>query len=179
MSFWRSNPPSNRMFPDPMVSGSSVTSGRCCAAAGSENSTIIKTNASLLLIELEAPYVGRGLPPSLKLRRTSQDPPIVSQWPRCLRRSPVGLRWLAPHERERHRGVARRRLVPEFGQRIEAAIEQMTRPDIRQRLDHRVLDLGMLDLQLRDQPLDSLALQAEVAAGRAAAADDRQRSLLG
>ena len=41
------------------------------------------------------------------------------------------------------------------------------------------LTLGMLELELHDQPLDALALQAQVAAGRTAAADDRQLAFLG
>ena len=45
---------------------------------------------------------------------------------------------------------------------------------LAERLEHRGLDVGMLALELHDQALDALALQAQVAAGRAAAADDRQ-----
>src|SRR5690348_1722068 len=116
MSFWRSKPPSNRMFPDPMVSGSSVTSGRCCAAAGSENSTIIQTNASFLLIELETPLVAVVDSITFVGCRAGAAHDVFD----AARAVFVGL---APHERERHRGEARRRLVPELGERIEAAVE--------------------------------------------------------
>ena len=37
---------------------------------------------------------------------------------------------------------------------------------------------GVLALQIEDEPLDALALQAEIAAGRTAAADDRQADFL-
>ena len=37
--------------------------------------------------------------------------------------------------------------------------------------------LGMLAFELHDQPLDALTLQAEIAARRTAAADDRQLAL--
>ena len=50
----------------------------------------------------------------------------------------------------------------------------MPRHDVAERLQHRLLDAGMLALQVEDQPLDPLPLKAEIAAGRAAAADDRQ-----
>src|SRR5262245_60547066 len=47
-----------------------------------------------------------------------------------------------------------------------------------ERLDHRALDVGMFQLELGDEPLDPLALEAQVAARRTAAADHRQPALL-
>ncbi len=57
---------------------------------------------------------------------------------------------------------------------IEATIEQMARHDVAERLQHRALDARVLALELDDQALDALPLQAEIAARRTAAADDRQ-----
>jgi hypothetical protein len=64
-------------------------------------------------------------------------------------------------------------------QRLQARVEQVARDDVAERGDHRRLDVGVFDLELGDESLDALALQAEVAAGRAAAADDGQARLLG
>ena len=57
---------------------------------------------------------------------------------------------------------------------MESPVEQVAGVDVAEGAQHRVLDLGMLDLELGDEALDALALQAQVAASRAAAADDRQ-----
>jgi hypothetical protein len=48
----------------------------------------------------------------------------------------------------------------------------MARLQVCGRSQHGVLDLGVLYFQLGDEPLDPLALQPEVAAGRATTADD-------
>ena len=68
--------------------------------------------------------------------------------------------------------------IAQFPARVETGVEQVARHDVGQRLEHGVLDAGVLDLEVGDQPLDALPLEAEVAAGRAAAADDRQLPLL-
>src|SRR5688572_3563815 len=70
------------------------------------------------------------------------------------------------------------RAVAEFATRIEARVEQMPRHHVAERLEHRLLDARVLDLEIHDQSLDALALQAEIAACRTAAADDRQLDFL-
>src|SRR5207253_11392460 len=55
-----------------------------------------------------------------------------------------------------------------------ARIEQVSRRDVAERLQHRLLHARMLALELHEQPLGTLALEPEVAARRTAAADDRQ-----
>jgi hypothetical protein len=50
----------------------------------------------------------------------------------------------------------------------------MPRGDIAERLQHRLLDAGVLAFELHQQPLRPLPLQPEVAAGRTAAPDNRQ-----
>jgi hypothetical protein len=50
----------------------------------------------------------------------------------------------------------------------------MTGANVRQCANHRALDVGMLDFELGDEALDALPLEAEIAASRTAAADDRQ-----
>ena len=62
--------------------------------------------------------------------------------------------------------------------RVEPCVEQMARRHVGERLEHRLLHAGMLGFELHEQPLGALALQAQIAAGRAAAADDRQLALL-
>ena len=69
------------------------------------------------------------------------------------------------------------RRVAQFRQRVQPPVEQVPAGDVAERAHHRVLDLRVLDLELRDEPLDALALQAQIAAGRTAAADDRQLAL--
>ena len=81
-------------------------------------------------------------------------------------------RRLSSFERERRRCLRSSRAG------IQAAVEQMARHDVAERFQHRLLDAGMLALEIHDQPLDALALQAEIAAGRTAAADDRQLAFL-
>src|SRR6185369_1941501 len=54
--------------------------------------------------------------------------------------------------------------VAQLAAGIEPGVEQMPRHDVRQRLEHRLLHAGVLDLEIHDQPLDTLALEAEVAA---------------
>src|SRR3989441_1140221 len=61
--------------------------------------------------------------------------------------------------------------------RIQARVEQMPRRDVANRLEHRLLDARMLALQLHQHPFGALALQSQIAARRAAAADDRQLAL--
>src|SRR5207248_2342505 len=62
----------------------------------------------------------------------------------------------------------------EIGGRVQPRVEQMARRDVGERLQHRLLDAGMLALELGEEPLGALPLQAEVAARRAATADNRQ-----
>jgi hypothetical protein len=50
--------------------------------------------------------------------------------------------------------------------------------DVAERLEHRLLHAGMLLLQVENQALHALSLQAEVAARRTAAADNGQLALL-
>ncbi len=75
--------------------------------------------------------------------------------------------------------VDRRDLAPErrVG-RVEPPVEQMARRDVGQRLEQRGLHARVLAFELHQHPLDALALQRQVAAGRAAAADDGQRRRL-
>src|SRR5207249_422721 len=61
--------------------------------------------------------------------------------------------------------------------RLRLYAEEMTGNDVAERAEHRAFDVRMLDLELGDQALDALSLQAQVAARRAAAADDRQAAL--
>ena len=68
--------------------------------------------------------------------------------------------------------------VSELATRIESLIEQMPGHHIAKRLQHRLLDTRMLDFQIHDEPLDPLTLEAEVAAGGAATADDWQADFL-
>ena len=44
-----------------------------------------------------------------------------------------------------------------FGHGVQPAIEQVARADVGERADHRVLDVGVLDFELGDQPLDRAA----------------------
>ncbi len=131
-----------------MVSGSSVTSGRCCAAAGAASPSTSRSIANAFFIN--GP---RGIVAGFSARPAASAPPhrrglSLTMWAcsgtGCSRRSS---RWRVPT-------LARARII-EF------------------------LMSGMLDLELGDEPLDALALQAEIAARRAAAADDRQRRRLG
>ena len=55
----------------------------------------------------------------------------------------------------------------------------MSRHDVTHRFQHRLLDTGMLEFQVENQPLDALPLQGEVPTRRAAAANDGQPLLLG
>src|SRR4029453_10440290 len=71
-----------------------------------------------------------------------------------------------------------RRTVAQLAARIETRVEQMARHEVAERLEHRLLHAGMLLFQIENQALHALALQAEVAARRTAAADDRQLALL-
>ena len=68
--------------------------------------------------------------------------------------------------------------VAQLAARIQARVEEVPRHDVAERLQHRLLDARVFLLEIEDQPLDALPLQAEVAARRAAAADDRQLALL-
>ena len=58
--------------------------------------------------------------------------------------------------------------------RVQPRVQQMPRRDIGQRLQHRILHAHVLALEVHQQLLDALALQAQIAARRATAADDRQ-----
>ena len=49
---------------------------------------------------------------------------------------------------------------PQIGWRVQTPVEQMTRRDVGQRTDHRALDFGVLYLELGDQALHPLPLQA-------------------
>ena len=62
---------------------------------------------------------------------------------------------------------------PQLPQRGLPFVEQVTAATVAERANHRVLDPGVLDLELRDQPFDPLPLQAQVPARRTAATDDR------
>src|SRR5215471_21360070 len=55
----------------------------------------------------------------------------------------------------------------------------MTRLDVPEGLEHRILDAGVLPLELHQHPLRPLTLQPEIAACGTAAADDRQLALFG
>ena len=54
---------------------------------------------------------------------------------------------------------AKRYAVAELAARIQPRIEQMPRHHITKRLEHRLLDAGVLLLEVEDQALDALALQ--------------------
>src|SRR5690349_16199423 len=71
-----------------------------------------------------------------------------------------------------------RHAVAQLAARVQAGVEQVARHDIAQRLQHRLLDARVLDLEIHDQPLDALPLQAEVAAGGTTAPDDLEVPLL-
>src|SRR5262249_24562719 len=60
---------------------------------------------------------------------------------------------------------------------IESRVEQVARRDVAERLQHGVLDARMLALELHQETLGALALEAEIAARRTTAADDRQLAL--
>src|SRR5258705_13619392 len=70
------------------------------------------------------------------------------------------------------------RAVAQLAARIEPHIEEVPRHDVAERLQHRLLDARMFLLEVENQPLDALPLEAEIAAGGTAAADDRQFALL-
>src|SRR6188474_1377048 len=65
----------------------------------------------------------------------------------------------------------------DLANRIQPSIQQVARHHVAERLDHRRLHVRMLALELDNQPLDALPLQAEIAAGRATAADDGELAL--
>ena len=67
--------------------------------------------------------------------------------------------------------------VTQFPAWVEARVEQVSRHHVPECLEHRLLDAGMLDFEIHDEPLDALGAD-QVAACRAAAADDRQADLL-
>src|SRR5687767_1228628 len=69
--------------------------------------------------------------------------------------------------------------VAQLAARIQAGVEEVSRHDIAESLEHGLLHTGMFALEVENQPLDALALQAQIAARRAAAADDWQLALLG
>ena len=69
--------------------------------------------------------------------------------------------------------------VAQFPAWVQPQVEEVPRLDVAQRLQHRVLHARVLDLEVHEEALHPLPLQAQVAAGRTAAADDRQRALLG
>ena len=152
------------MRPAPIGSGSSVTSGRCCAAAGRRSATATQHD----------------------------DSDESHQRPRSSDAEDVQLRYAGHRHRSDGRHAVRpQRLVDgrqrrrpstasraQLGRRVEPRVEQMPRRDVAERLQHRLLDAGMLDLELHQQPLGALPLQAEIAARRTAAADDRQLALL-
>src|SRR5688572_27161522 len=68
--------------------------------------------------------------------------------------------------------------VAQLAARIQAGVEKMAGHDVAEGLQHRLLHAGMLALEVENQPLHALALQAEIAAGGATAADDGQLALL-
>src|SRR5687768_15490073 len=72
-----------------------------------------------------------------------------------------------------------RHAVAQLATRVETQVEQVAGLHVAERLEHRLLDPGMFDLEIHDQAFDPLALQAQVATRRAAAADDRQAHFLG
>ncbi len=67
----------------------------------------------------------------------------------------------------------------QVGWRVEAHVEQMSGSDVAKGLEHRLFDARMLTLQVHEETLDALPLQAEVSARRTAAADNRQPTRLG
>ena len=159
-------PPSTSMRPAPIGSGSSVTSGRCCAAAGPASNADSEREVSESGNAHETSFQGVGRSGN---RRLDGRAAVTAD---------AGAR----------RGVIVGRAVsavvdghcrPKLRRRIQAGVEQMPRRDVAQRLEHRLLDARMLDLEIHQQPLDPLALKAEIAAGRTAAADDRQLRFLG
>ena len=71
-----------------------------------------------------------------------------------------------------------RRAVAQLAARVEARVEQCRGMTLPSAFSIDCLTPGVLALEIDDQPLDALALQAEVAARRTAAADDRQPDFL-
>src|SRR5687768_7497304 len=135
-------PPSRRTRPAPIVSGSSVTNGRCCASAGTAQTDRANTLAISRVISIDSPQEVSGS----RLRLLD-----------------------SPSQDQRH-GAVGERGVAQLRQGIETSIEEVAAGHVAERADHRVLDLGMLDFEPGDEPLDALPLQAQVAAGRTAAA---------
>src|SRR4051794_21864238 len=74
---------------------------------------------------------------------------------------------------------AQRDAVAQLAARVQPRVEQVPFLDVTERLEHRLLDAGVLALEVEDQALDALPLQAQIAARRTAAADDRQGAFLG
>ena len=110
-----------------------------------------------------------------RLRRRA----LAAGWPYAWAPSPSD-------ERQRNSAViglrrprVRRPAPPQIGWRVQTPVKEMTRRDVGQRTDHRALDLGVLYLELGDQALHPLPLQAKIPARRATAPDDRQLALLG
>src|ERR1043165_3467018 len=90
-------------------------------------------------------------------------------------------RTLLPDLKKRGRGFLgepERRAVAQFPTGVETCVEQVARHDVAERLQHRLLHPGVLLFEIENQPLHALSLQAEAAAGRAAATNDRQLALL-
>src|SRR6476469_4691060 len=61
---------------------------------------------------------------------------------------------------------AQRDAVPQFAAGVQSLVEQVSRHDVRERLQHRLLDAGVFDLEIQEQALDSVPIEAEVPAGR-------------
>src|SRR5689334_3500352 len=49
--------------------------------------------------------------------------------------------------------------VAQLAARVQARVEEVARHDVAERLEHRLLDAGMLALEVEDQALDALPLQ--------------------
>ena len=58
--------------------------------------------------------------------------------------------------------------------RIESTVEEVSRRDVAERLQHRLLHTGVFDFEFGQQLLHTLPLKSQVSARRAAAADDGQ-----
>src|SRR5688572_9888084 len=71
-----------------------------------------------------------------------------------------------------------RSAVPKLAARVEPRVEEVARHDVAERLEHRLLDARMLAFEVENEPLHALPLQAQIAAGRTAAADDGQPDFL-
>src|SRR5438128_2115771 len=111
-----------------MVSGSSVTSGRCWALADETHPT--STAATRRAIHT----------------RLIHYPPLLLTLPRTPG-SPVRLRDGKPPasqapKRQRYGAAGQRGLV-QFGKRVQPAIEEMPPGDVAEGANHRVLDVGV------------------------------------